>query len=76
VIVPCTIDTIELEGDNGHPIESVSATCSRCGHETESFGTSDRSIRRCLVLLHEECPEGEDNFYVVEDDADGEEEDC
>jgi hypothetical protein len=29
-------------------------------------------VRRCLVLLREECPEGEANFYVGDD---GEEED-
>jgi hypothetical protein len=66
------IDTIELENDTGRLIESVSATCSRCGHATESFGTSDSSIRRCLVLLREECPEGEDNFYVDEGADEGE----
>lgn len=44
----------------------VCATCSECDHETESFGTSDRSIKRCLVLMREECPLGEENFYVEE----------
>jgi hypothetical protein len=57
----------ELEGDNG-PVEGVIARCTRCDHETESFGTHEGSIKRCLVLLREECPRGERNFYVDEDE--------
>jgi hypothetical protein len=64
--VTCAIDEIELDGDLGS-VPSVCATCSRCNHETESFGTSEASIARCLVLMREECPEGETNFYVDED---------
>ena len=47
---------VDLEGDYSAEVEGVRATCSRCGHETESFGTSGASVRRCLVLLREECP--------------------
>jgi hypothetical protein len=61
--IPCSVDEIELEGDYGE-VPSVCATCTRCGHSTESFGTSEASIRRCLVLLREECPNQESNFYV------------
>jgi hypothetical protein len=64
VKIACSIDFTELETLDGYPIDGVCATCFRCGHETESFGTSDRSIRRCLVLMREECPEGENNYYV------------
>jgi hypothetical protein len=46
----------------------VSATLRET--ETESYGTSEASVRRCLVMLREECPRGERNFYV---DADGDE---
>lgn len=63
--VPCEVEEIELEGDYGD-IESVRVTCSKCGHETESFGTGDASIKRCLALLNEECPNGENNYYVEE----------
>jgi hypothetical protein len=63
VRVSCEIDEIELDGDRG-VVASVSATCSRCGHETQSYGTTERSIQRCLVMLSEECPKGEKNFYV------------
>jgi hypothetical protein len=63
--VSCSIQFTELENDDGLTVEAVCATCSRCDHETQSFGTSARSIRRCL-LMREECPEGEDNFYTGE----------
>ena len=62
--VACEISTVELEGAYTE-IEGVTATCSRCGHETESFGTSDASVRRCLALLREECPNGENNYYLT-----------
>ena len=68
--VLCTLSFIELENDEGREVASVQATCSRCGHETESFGTGPVSVRRCLATLREECPEGEANFYVDEDGDD------
>lgn len=64
-IIRCEIDEIELNGDYGGLIPSVQATCPRCGHTTESYGTGEPSIKRCLVLLHEECPEGANNFYTA-----------
>lgn len=61
-----TVKVIETESDTGQPM--VQAECTRCNHLTESFGTTDRSVKRCLVLLREECPNNEENFYVDEDD--------
>jgi hypothetical protein len=61
--VSCEINEVELDGDHG-TIPGVVATCSRCGHETESYGTSDASVRRCLVLMREECPNDETNYYT------------
>lgn len=63
MMVTCTIEECELENDVGMLLPSVIATCNRCGHTTESFGVSDRSIKRCLALMSDECPENEDNFY-------------
>jgi hypothetical protein len=60
--VECEISYIELTGDYGNSIPSVCATCSKCGMVTENFGTGEASIKRCLVLLREECDEN--NFYV------------
>jgi len=72
VRIYCEVRYIELEdiGDDGeeYTIDSVSACCGRCGHETESYGDGIASIKRCLVLLREECPNGENNFYVDEDE--------
>jgi len=66
--VPVDIDEVELENDDGISVDGICATCQRCGHRTDSFGTSAASIKRCLVLLREECPENEQNFYVESDD--------
>jgi hypothetical protein len=62
--VECEVGEVELTNDNGIEVAGVCATCSRCDHETESFGTGEASVRRCLVLLREECPKGEHNFYM------------
>ncbi|HET9376407.1 MAG TPA: hypothetical protein VFO40_15645 [Chthoniobacterales bacterium] len=64
--VPASVAYIELENDEGHSVESVAVTCNKCGHCTESFGTGGDSIRRCLALLREECPNGEENWYNTE----------
>lgn len=66
--VQCDIEFTELTSDSGREVEGVVATCSRCGHTTESFGTEGPSIRRCLVLMREECPEGENNWYTADED--------
>jgi hypothetical protein len=61
--VSCSVSEEDLEGDYG-TVGGIAATCSRCGHVTESFGTSEASIRRCLVLMREECPKDERNYYA------------
>lgn len=65
--VECTIEDCKIETEDGRKVSGVVATCTRCGHATESFGTGENSIKRCLVLLREECPEGEENYYVEEE---------
>lgn len=64
--ITCEIQHVDLQSDQGRDVEGVVATCSRCGHSEESFGTSEASIRRCLVLLRESCPRRERNYYVSE----------
>ena len=49
------------------PVDGVSVECSWCSHTVESFGMGEASIKRCLVLMQEECPKDENNFYVHED---------
>ena len=63
--VTCRLTEIDLDNDEGEPVDSIRAVCTRCDSSTESFGTSDRSIRRCLVLLRSGCPRAESNFYVA-----------
>ena len=65
--ITVSIEEEMLENDEGREIEGVVATCSACDHVTESFGTSERSVKRCLVLMREECPLGQDNFYVSDE---------
>lgn len=67
--VRCTIEEVELKGDYG-PVDGVEATCSRCEHAAEAFGTHAAAIRRALVTLREECPNHEDNFYFDEEGND------
>ena len=64
--VECVVEYIELEGDYGNDVPSVEATCTRCGHVTQSYGDSSASVGRCLALMKEECPLGESNWYVEE----------
>lgn len=47
-------------------IPSVRATCSRCGHVTESGGTHAASVTRCLALMREQCPRGARHFYATD----------
>lgn len=60
--VACNLDHVDLDGDYA-AVEGVRATCCRCGHDTESYGTSEASVRRCLAMLRDECPNGEGNYY-------------
>jgi hypothetical protein len=62
--VLCEIDYISRRGDHGQSIPSVCATCTRCQNEVKSYGDGQASIDRCLVVMREECPNGEKNYYV------------
>jgi hypothetical protein len=65
--VRCEVEEVDLENERSGTTPGVRVCCGKCGHETESFGTGEASIKRCLALLREECPEGGTNYYVVED---------
>jgi hypothetical protein len=64
VRVTCEVTEDWLPGDFTDEVEGTRAVCSRCGHGTESYGTTEASVLRCLALMREECPEDESNFYV------------
>jgi hypothetical protein len=67
VSIKCEIDYVELVNAQGRPVRGILATCTRCGNQEESFGTSEGSVSRCLMLIRESCPGGSRHFYVVDD---------
>ena len=62
--VNCTVEEVDEPGSSGKPQRSVKATCTRCGHTVSSFGTQEKSVRRCLAVMGKECPRNERNYYV------------
>jgi hypothetical protein len=67
--VVCVIDNTYAENEREFDQECVVAECSACGHQEQSWGHGDKSVRRCLVLMGQNCPEGRsDNFYILESD--------
>lgn len=66
--VPCYITQGTEENESGYEVTCTYAECSKCGQETMSFGDSDESVTRCLAMLREECPRGENNFYYDSDE--------
>ncbi len=62
--VKCFISFDTGENDDGYEVVRTFAVCDKCGHETMSYGDHDGSIKRCLVLMREECPRNESNFYI------------
>ena len=65
--VPVEVEETELESEEtGRMIPGVCVTCTRCEASATAFGTSDRSVTRCIMELKESC--SEKNFYVAEDE--------
>ncbi len=67
--VDCEVSSVDMDGDYA-TIPGVCVTCTRCQHEVEVYGESGASIRRGLLMLREECPKGESNFYTADGDDD------
>ena len=65
--VECEISFGTEINSRGLEVEQTVACCTRCGHETRSWGDSDASIKRCLAVMREECPKGENNYYIEEE---------
>jgi hypothetical protein len=67
----CEVTIGETEGEYGGMVAETVAECGRCGNETQAYGDSEASARRCMVAMREECPRGEQNYYVGDgaDDA-------
>lgn len=60
------IEYAEVESESGHQIEGICVTCKRCGHSVEVAGITIASARLGAVMLREECPRDENNFYDAE----------
>lgn len=69
--IECELERVDLSDGNGRMVPGVVLRCSECGHETESFGESAKSIRRCLALMREECPNEGTNYYTCDELGDG-----
>lgn len=72
--VECDVETVDVwNEDTGRPQPGVQVTCRRCGDSAESFGQTERSMRRCLMLLKESCRDpgrGErGHYYELSDGA-------
>lgn len=66
--VECEVEECEVENARGHMVDGVRAICGKCRHECEAFGTGEKSVKRALATLREECPENESNYYVDENE--------
>jgi len=65
--IECRLELVELENDNGREVDGIVVTCSRCGQKTQSYGQGPNSVKRCLALMREKCPDKLDAFYAIED---------
>jgi len=64
--VAAEVEETEIVKGDGSSAPGLLITCEKCGYSVKVFGTGDASMRRGAVMLREECPEDEENFYVVE----------
>lgn len=53
--VKCRVDYTEDENDYGRVTPCVYVTCTECGKTEQSWGESDASVNRCLMLLSKSC---------------------
>jgi hypothetical protein len=63
--IDCDVEYTRLETERGSQIPGVIVRCKGCDGTTESYGVTDASVKRCLVLLKEKC-DGK-NFYTCEE---------
>jgi hypothetical protein len=68
--ISCEVTRTMLTNERGQEVPGVEVMCLHCEHTVESFGTTGASVRRCLALLREQCPEEMENFYVADDEGD------
>ncbi len=44
-----------VTNDDGRSVMGVVAQCPECGETAEAYGTHERSIKRALITLKEQC---------------------
>lgn len=70
--VECEVeDDVDTHPDSGREIPVIKVTCGRCDHEVQCFtkaGNEAAAIKRCFVMLKEECPQNESNYYTADDE--------
>lgn len=64
--VECSVEEVDLKNDRGVLVRGVRVECGRCDRKEESFGITQKSVTRCVMLLKENCPMGESNYYEAE----------
>jgi hypothetical protein len=62
--VNVAIHHTDVEGDYAQ-VDGLCLVCERCGHEVKVAGTGSASARRGAIMLRDECPNDEENFYNV-----------
>jgi hypothetical protein len=61
-------DEFYMTNDYGNDVPSLRVICSRCGYSVEVFGVGDLSVGKGALMLREECPEEENNYYILSDE--------
>lgn len=62
-VVDCEVRDTLLTGEDGDEVSGLCVKYGRCDKTVQVFGTSERSMRRAFVMLREECPKKESNYY-------------
>jgi hypothetical protein len=68
--INCQVEMVGITNDAGNEVDGVQLTCDECDNQTESYGTGPRSIRRCLALMKESCPNDANNYYTADGSED------
>ena len=63
--IDCILKNTTLTNEIGREVNGVVVTCSRCGQKTRSYGQGPNSVKRCLALMREKCPDKLDAFYAI-----------
>lgn len=63
--IECTIYQKVYRKSKAGRYDYTRARCSKCGNTTESNGSGNESIKRCLALMRASCPNKENNFYII-----------